>query len=840
MTPLSDNSPLSHDLPENFSALFEGTEQALLGRQMRAGLPLGIFVFLSFLLLDWIIVPELFLTFAVVRVIAVTVPIAIIPISKTAFGERHVRGLTLLTFLVGSAALTTMCYFMGGFDNNYFFGLILLMFFVGLFLPWGIYNNLLFLFVSNFGYFTASYLKNNSFDHAAAPIAFMLGTAVLTHFAAITVRRARSRDFAMRFQLEQANDDLQELDKAKSRFFSNINHELRTPLTLILAPLESMMRGDKVDQAKMLKSMNANANRLLRQVNALLDLAKLDSSKLECRRELYSLTDIVDGLVTSAQPSAEQQGICLEHEGVADLPRFPIDPDQIETVIMNLISNALKFSGPDSRVLLQGGIAGDNISLTVSDQGRGMEAEQLPYIFDRFHQTPEKAGNKTKGTGLGLSLVKDLVELHGGSINVESELEVGTTFTILLPNAETSDWDPLEESASSVKKDKPAFNIGDAVAPTPEPDEVAPELAAPADAPRILIVEDNADMRNFIASSLSQTYNILLAENGEDGLRVARQEHPDIIISDVQMPIMDGFEMLSELRQDKSFNRTPILMLTAQANSSAMVESLKLGAVDYIHKPFKLAEVEARIATHLRTIATLEELDERNSRLVAVGQIASTLAHDMRGPLTAIVNRAELLRIIAGGGEQSEIVEQELSAIEQAVRRVNSMIQELLEFVSGREVLLEQSIVTVEELLVPIASESGVALKHSGIDWSFTMQDGDKSLLVDHQRFARIIENIVNNARDALLGEKTVEPKVSMHASTGDGNLILRISDNGPGIPEEIADSLFQAYATAGKAQGSGLGLAIVSNLILANGGSVAIDNTVKEGASFVISLPLL
>ncbi|HIA37950.1 MAG TPA: hybrid sensor histidine kinase/response regulator, partial [Planctomycetes bacterium] len=352
--------------------------------------------------------------------------------------------------------------------------------------------------------------------------------------------------------------------------------------------------------------------------------------------------------------------------------------------------------------------------------------------------------------------------------------------------------------------------------------------------------EDNPDMRNFLATALASKYNVLTAEDGKLGLSAARREHPDVILSDVQMPVMDGFAMLAELRKDHSFDRTPVLMLTAHSESSAMVESLELGAVDYIHKPFKLTEIEARIAAHLRTISMLEEIDERDSRLVAVGQIASTLAHDMRGPLTAIINRAELLRIMTEGGEKDELVDQEIAAIEQSVRRVNSMIQELLEFVSGREVVLEQSVTVVEDLVAPVAAESQMALQHSGIEWSFSMQGGENKLLVDRHRFSRIIENIINNARDALLSSNTASPKVSLHVSTDESHLILSISDNGPGIPQDVANSLFQPYATAGKAQGHGLGLAIVRNLVTANGGSVSLDSTVECGSSFIIKLPLL
>ena len=836
MTSPADNDHLDRSLPDNFSTLFLETELSLLGQQVRTGLPIGIALYLCFSGLDWLVAPELFKKFLLLRLVAIIFPVAMIPLSKTGFAKERVRVLTLITFLIGATSMIAMCVFLGGFASNYFVGLILMMFFVGLFLPWGLVNSFIFLVLTNFGYFGVCIYKNGGFENSEMPIAFMLGSAVLTHLAASMMQKSRRRAFIMRLQLEQANSDLQELDRAKSKFFSNINHELRTPLMLILGPLELMMRGDKVNQQRMFKSMSANARRLLRQVNSILTLSKLDADKLQCRRELCSLSSIIDELVIGAQPFAEQRNISLEHEGIKELPPLPLDPEHIETVFANFISNALKFSPNDTTITISGELERNHVRVTVKDEGRGISAEQLPYVFERFHQAPEDLGGKTQGTGLGLALAKDLVEMHGGSIEAQSKVNAGATFTVLLPTLEASDWSPQQEVATSPTK--AVSNLGYMAVPD-LPDNAQLE-AAPLNAPRILIVEDNPDMRSFLATALATKYRVLTAEDGKAGLATARREHPDVILSDVQMPIMDGFAMLAELRKDNAFDRTPVLMLTAHSESSAMVESLELGAVDYIHKPFKLAEVEARVAAHLRTITMLEEIDERDSRLVAVGQIASTLAHDMRGPLTVIINRAELLRVVASGGEENKEIDSEISAIEQSVRRVNSMIQELLEFVSGREVVLEQTVTTVEELLAPVAAESQMALQHSGIEWSFLMQGGSSKLLVDHHRFARIIENIINNARDALLSSKHDSPKVDFHADANDSHLVLRISDNGPGIPDDIATTLFQPYSTAGKAQGHGLGLAIVRNLVTANGGSVELDATVESGTSFVIRLPLL
>jgi len=298
--------------------------------------------------------------------------------------------------------------------------------------------------------------------------------------------------------------------------------------------------------------------------------------------------------------------------------------------------------------------------------------------------------------------------------------------------------------------------------------------------------------------------------------------------------------MVVNLRKDKTFDKTPIIMLTAKTGSDAVVKGLRLGAVDYVNKPFKLAEIEARIAAQLRMAEVERTLDERDSRLVAVGQMTGTIAHDMRGPLTAIFNRIELLRMMAEVAGNLENFDSDLSAIEDAVRRINNMIQELLEFVRGNNLTLATQSTDVVPYLEKLSNEMSTALKHVELEL-IQEHEGpqDASFRIDRDRITRVIENLINNSRDALINAEVEDAKVWLQTTVTNNKVKVRVADNGPGIPEEVCKKLFKPFATAGKANGTGLGLAIVKNLVTAHDGNIEVDYDPPEGgAAFELTLP--
>ncbi|MFK5955663.1 MAG: ATP-binding protein [Planctomycetota bacterium] len=850
-------TPTSNLVPagqlENFDELFQQEGRDLLTARLRVSLLAGSFLYVAFALLDLFVVGEgQFWTFFWIRIVAVLSPLAYLAFANTDWGRKNVRPLSFGIMFIGAAAMAVMTRLLGGFGHEYFIGIMLAAFLVGLFFPWGVRLTawyclavMVFYIGVNLGAPTAT------LGEALLPVFFLGGTFFLTCWAAGAIEASRREGLLLRLQLKEANESLQELDKAKTGFFANVSHELRTPLMLILGPLESLMSGDGGDPKPLLNSMSANAHRLLRQVNTILNFSKIEAGQQECNRELGQVGEVLDTLVAGAAPYALQRGIKLTGNGFDVLPEIPHEAEQIETAVANLLSNAMKFTPDGGSVTIETGAEKDFIWIEVQDTGCGIPEKDVKKVFDRFHQVDGGKGGKIQGTGLGLALSKELVELHGGTIEASSVLGKGTTFRIQLPTLEASDWNGSSAQNPATKKkevqtvarsNSDATRFADVQTTGLEDTQDRILDQAGADAPLLLVVEDNPDMRSFVSTSLAKRYRVATAENGKLGLEKARKIRPDMIVSDVQMPVMDGFEMVGELRKDKTFDKTPIIMLTAKTGAEAVVKGLRLGAVDYVNKPFKMVEIEARIAAQLRTRAVEKTLDERDSRLVAVGQMTGTIAHDMRGPLTAIFNRIELVRMVTEMAGNLDGVDDDLVAIEDTVRRVNNMIQELLEFVRGNNVTLDLQPIKVSKFLGRLSEDMSASLKN--VDITFEQEsvgDLETEIEMDRDRISRVLENLVNNSRDAVVGvDGKTDGTVWMRTEVTKNHLIIRVADNGPGIPDEAAKKLFQPFATAGKANGTGLGLSIVRNLVTAHDGRIEVDFHPPEGgAAFTMTLPL-
>ncbi|MFC5409464.1 ATP-binding protein [Larkinella bovis] len=385
------------------------------------------------------------------------------------------------------------------------------------------------------------------------------------------------RSYLNRLQLRQ----LQSLDAMKTRFFSNITHEFRTPIALIMTPAEQLLnRLQEPEDRKRLYTINRNANQLLDLVNQLLDLSKLEAGAIKVEEARGNLAELVGTMVQSFQAAAEARGIELRYETVPLSEEYWFDTGKLERIVTNLIANALKFTQTGGRVecrlspLKDPG--SDGILLTVSDSGIGIAPDHLPHIFDRFYQVEDSvaglsAQKQQGGTGIGLSLVKEFVELQGGTIRVKSGLGTGTTFTVSLP---------YRPAVSSVG----------------QPNEAPTPLAREADAAiHLLIVEDNQELAMYIAESFPDSYRIIQASNGAEGLALALGQMPDLIISDVLMPVMDGYTLVRKLKADIRLNHIPVILLTAKSAYESRVEGLKAGANDYITKPFHMEELRLRV-----------------------------------------------------------------------------------------------------------------------------------------------------------------------------------------------------------------------------------------------------
>ena len=398
-------------------------------------------------------------------------------------------------------------------------------------------------------------------------------------------------------QLKIQAEKLQEQDKAKSRFFANISHEFRTPLTLIKGPIEQLEQNfDEKLNMETVKMIRRNANRLLNMVNQLLDLSKIDEGSLKLAPTEGDVYKCLRAAASSFNSHAAQRNMDYK-VGIPPIVLWAsFDRDKLENIIYNLLGNAFKFSGDGSKITFFTAYTEHGLQIKVSDAGKGIPPEKLPYIFDRFFQVDDTNTRDKSGSGIGLSLSKDLVELMDGTITVSSEVGMGTFFTVQLP---------IQEIKTRQKRE--IENI-----PMPKKSiSKEPFVLSGADkrnVPTVLLVEDNKDMRHFITEQLIKFYKVKEAHNGQAGLQKALAESPDLVITDLMMPKMDGIELCKNLKTNVLTSHIPVIMLTAKAGMDNKIEGLDSGADDYLTKPFDGKELLVRTKNLIEQRQKLREL----------------------------------------------------------------------------------------------------------------------------------------------------------------------------------------------------------------------------------------
>lgn len=413
----------------------------------------------------------------------------------------------------------------------------------------------------------------------------------------------------------QQAEELKKLDIVKTQFFSNVSHELRTPLTLTIGPLEDLKNNNsslsEQETSKVSLALR-NAKRLLTLVSEILDISRLEASENKIYVTKLDLAFFATSLAHNFKPLAIRKNITFTIEAPDSLDAW-FNQDQIDKVITNLLSNAFKFTPDGKKISLLLAKQNEQAVIKVSDSGMGIPQEDLPFIFDRFYQSSNSKSRLQHGTGIGLAIVKYLVELHGGTITAESELGAGTTFTIILPlNADTLPHAQIEENPSYEASIVPKPIVVDGKEIT---SFVNSSALDEEDHTTVLVVEDNLELRQFVVGHLRENYRIIEANNGKEGLQKAKEFLPDLIISDVMMPEMDGFEMVDQLRKDPAINFIPIIMLTGKDTKVDTVKGLDLGANDYIVKPFDMDEFKARVRSMLNAQKLLKARFKSESSL---------------------------------------------------------------------------------------------------------------------------------------------------------------------------------------------------------------------------------
>jgi PAS domain S-box-containing protein len=432
---------------------------------------------------------------------------------------------------------------------------------------------------------------------------------------------------SLEHQLHEAKQQAESANRMKSEFFANVSHELRTPLTLISGPIESLLerKRDLPQWAEAhLSTVRRNAARLSVLVDDLLDLVKLEAGKAQLQWALVDLTALTRELVSDATATARARGIEL---GLAadELGRVPVDRKMYEKILLNLVSNALKFTPAGGKVQVGLCSDGDELELSVRDTGIGIPEDKLSLLFTRFQQLDSSSTRRYSGTGLGLALVRELADAMGGTISVESTLGTGTCFRVRLlrdPSRVRPVPDVIEPGNASLRSARVSQ-------PVPASPSLGPGGADAANVvrdgrPLCLLAEDNADMRAYVAGVLESEYQVLPVQDGIEALALLARTIPDVVLSDVMMPGIDGLSLVRQIKADPKLRRVPVLLLTARAGQDAVVSSLDCGADDYLNKPFAPAELKARLRAARRAYAlelTTDELRLGQAAVLAAARL---------------------------------------------------------------------------------------------------------------------------------------------------------------------------------------------------------------------------
>jgi signal transduction histidine kinase len=698
--------------------------------------------------------------------------------------------------------------------------------------------------------------------------------------------RVRTRELARsKRNLQHSLEKLRESDRHKTEFFSNISHELRTPLMMILSPLEQMARREPRECSEQTRSLlgvaSVNAQRLLKLINQLLDFAKLESGHARLRPEAVALNEFIERLAASARPLAEQRGLSLALELDAAVGVITADEEKLDTIVTNLISNAIKFTPGGGRVTIRTGIAASDMSvfddpqvlIEIEDTGIGIDEQNFVRLFRRFSQVDGSTSREFAGTGLGLALVKELVELHEGRVDVVSEPGRGSRFSVTLPArcAQTGGSAAFEQPSASLRANRFADLLQcDAF----EADSIGSTEPGSPGAATILVVDDMPEVRRMVGQILADQYRVTYAVDGESGWSAVLRERPDLIISDVMMPRVDGYEFCRRVKQHPETAAIPFVLLTAQAQLNLKIEGLNVGADDYLVKPFNSEELLARIRSLLRLREmhcdisdknqrlelTLAELQRTQNQLIqaekmsSLGQLVAGLAHEINNSINAVYNgiptiieRTERLQKLVDAALQEQdpegrSVRRDVSTAFGRIRTLASVVEEganrTAKIIGDMRKFSHPGVAAVEQFDLNSTLDVCVNL----LDKQFREQVqiyrdyGMKGeILGPTSQLHQVFLNLLTNAVQAMPQGGDI---YIVTRREGD-QIAISIRDTGSGIPDEVLPRIFDPFfTTKPPGQGTGLGLSISYGIITRLGGTIDCHSVVGVGTEFIVRLP--
>jgi len=426
--------------------------------------------------------------------------------------------------------------------------------------------------------------------------------------------------------VEERTEELRRANETKSRFLANISHEFRTPLTLTFGPLQDFLdrRIQSYDEAQPhFERALRNGRRLLQLINQLLDLSRIESGTLTLQARRQDLNDFLSQVSAQFESLADSRAITLHVGAPPDPFLHGFDADMLENALVNLLANAFKFTPDGGTITLHLHREADGKAcIEVGDTGVGIAADHVPYLFDRFYQVDATTTRKREGVGIGLALVKELVALHGGTITVESKVGVGTRFMIHLPDVPLEAAGLDEEQAPARRTTAAQLTVAEIETSLVAAEAPQASKAVSADATIVLLVEDNADMRAYLRDHLKDHFEVVEAENGKVGLARARELVPDLVLSDVMMPEMDGLDLCKALKHDERTSHIPVVLLTAKADVESRISGFERGADAYLPKPFNAEELQVRVRSLIDQRRALRKKFSRAGGAITITELA--------------------------------------------------------------------------------------------------------------------------------------------------------------------------------------------------------------------------
>ena len=658
-------------------------------------------------------------------------------------------------------------------------------------------------------------------------------------------------------QLRKAKEAAEAANEAKNQIMANTSHELRTPLHGIIN-LADLIRigasGPVSPQAVQDLEMIINsASRLNSLVNDILDFSKLQKQQLEIQHKPVDLFQVAENSLALLKPLHREKPIDLQNELIKDLPLVDGDEDRIQQILLNLLGNALKFT--ESGEVRLGAVVQDGwIELAVADTGIGIPQDKQERIFDAFEQGDASTERTHGGTGLGLSVAKQLVELHGGRIWLESVVGQGSVFRFTLPCSSASEQERTEPVVSKKVNTTKALPVAVATVPVVEEETGSePNVDLLVDDPSevtILVVDDEPINRQVLRNQLEMVgYRVEVAIDGLQGLKLLEKLNPQVILLDVMMPRLSGYQTCYRIRQKYSASELPIILLTAKDQPEDTVRGFQHGANDYLTKPFSREELLIRVQFHLKLSKATSEvyrmMDDlrgmqnqliQSAKLAAVGEMTSGIAHELKTPLAGIST-------ILSGVELAKQLHQEIdmdatcSRVNLLVQRCSAIIDHMRNYSRRTEEthsqtqiinqLLKNTLLLVEPQLKRIGGKLELNLGH------------DLPFVVGNDiQLEQVFINLCNNACDAM--EQSEERILTIQSMAVGDEVLVRVSDTGTGMRPEVQERIFESFfTTKSSAKGTGLGMSISQNIVEQHKGQIRFNSELGRGTTFEIYLPV-